>query len=157
MSTVYDEGPLVNWNAISFPGQFYVSGWVDAAPLDSVGTIAPYPPGRTITTGADLQGVLRGQTSGAELDLTAVPADVGAFSAPLSAFPGCVRSYVNGYDLTGNSVTGPTARAYNLTTAGATVAAFGSWSTGATSCTFDLNGTGLGVAFQLGELVSVSK
>jgi hypothetical protein len=154
---VYSEGPFRQWTAVHWPsGQFWVSGWIDFSPLDSIGTIAPFPAGRVIPSGGVFRGLLHGETSGAEVNLTNVPADVGAFSLTQNPFPDCGRTYNNGYDLTGAPVSAPPARCYNITATGVVIAAHATQSAGASVCSSDFNGIGLGASFLLGEMVTIT-
>ena len=153
---IYHEGPLAHWTAISFPGGFYVSLWADLAPLDSIGIIAPYPPGRTITASTALKGVIEGVDSGAQIDATLVPADVGAMSSTAATWPGCTRTITNGYSLAGTPVTAPPGRAYNLSTTGLTVIALGSFTDTGLFCSPNLDALGLGASFIQGERVTVT-
>ena len=91
MSTVYDEGPYRNWTAVNFPSKFTV--WIQQdqnsfrqlvmGEFDELGQhIGP------LASPEPWQAVIRGETSGASVDLRNIPIAYPGFG-PLPVKPNC--------------------------------------------------------------------
>lgn len=152
-----DEGPFQNFVAVHFPeDEFYVSTLIDntgSGGIASIG-IAPYPDGR-VAAGSDMQGIATGQTSGTVVDLTNVPANVGApFILPNFSPPPCLFTPFNLYDLAGNALTAAPFLGYNIQDAGISIISYYSATWDGMQCNPDGNAPSP-PGFILGEKVSI--
>lgn len=92
----YDEGPYKNWTAVSFPAVV----WKVAILLDITVarqmTIEPYDADDNLIagTGAALQAIITGDTSGAQIDLRLITISTGVSSVAVDP-PACVSTPSN--------------------------------------------------------------
>lgn len=156
----YSEGPFRNWDAIHFPGGFYVSTILDL-PFQRMVLVVPYPPGREETNPDAFLGVVRGVDSGASFDTTLIPVESAGPGINPGVYPSCLRTISRLYDVNGSPVSATPVLGYNVSHTGTTgiagVYSYASESPNvpAMSCSLNLDAPAI-PGFILDELVTIT-